>query len=276
MTASNRDPGAIFRALHQPGNPFVLANAWDVGSARVLAALGAQALATSSAAHGFTMGRPDQGNVTRDEALAHAQDLIAATPLPVSGDFENGFGHSPEECAETVRLSGEIGLAGICIEDAALPEDRAYPFQEAVERVRAAAAAARALKSDFFFVARADGMMNGHYDFDEALRRLVAFQDAGADGIYAPYPPSLSHLARICAATTVPVNVLVAGPMSQHSRTQFATAGVSRISLGSALARRTHRTLVETTQNILNGDFTELGNAFPGADMDKLLAKGSQ
>ena len=109
------DIGAQFRDLHQRGNPFILANAWDVGSAKMLAGLGAQAIATSSAAHAFTLGRPDGGHVTRDEALAHAQDLVAATNLPVSGDFENGYGDAPEDCAETVRLSAEVGLAGISI-----------------------------------------------------------------------------------------------------------------------------------------------------------------
>ena len=124
-----------FRDLHRKGDPFILANAWDAGSARMLTALGAPAIATSSAAHAFTLGRPDGGTVTRDEALAHAQALVAAVNLPVSGDFENGFGHAPEDCAETVRLSAEVGLAGISIEDAALPENRAYPFEEAVERI---------------------------------------------------------------------------------------------------------------------------------------------
>jgi len=150
-----------FRTLHQKGNPFVLVNVWDKGSAQVMAALGAKALATSSSAHGFTLGRPYQGYVSRDESLAHAQDIMSATDLPVSGDFENGFGDDPETCAETVRLSAEIGLAVICIEDEQLPSGGAYEFDLAVERVRAAASAAKAYKNDFFFVARADGMMNG-------------------------------------------------------------------------------------------------------------------
>ena len=141
------DPGPAFRALHRPGNPFILANAWDVGSARMLAALGAEAIATSSAAHAFTLGRPDGGHVTRDEALAHAQELVAATSVPVSGDFENGFGDAPETCAQTVRLAAEVGLAGISIEDTELPDSGAYAFDLAVERIRAAAAAALARSS---------------------------------------------------------------------------------------------------------------------------------
>ena len=205
-----------FRDLHKPGHPFILANAWDAGSAKMLAGLGAPAIATSSAAHVFTLGRPDGGHVTRDEALAHAADLVAAVDVPVSGDFENGFGHAPEVCAETVRLSAEVGLAGISIEDAALPDDRAYPFDEAVERIRAAAAAARALPRDFVLVARADGVMNGHYDIEEALRRIRAFDDAGADCLYVPMPKTVADLQRVIAATETPVNVLVAGKPSSR------------------------------------------------------------
>ncbi len=158
-----REIGAKFRALHQPGNPFILANAWDVGSARMLAALGAPAIATSSAAHAFTLGRPDMGHVSRDEALSHACAIAAAVNVPVSGDFENGFGEAPETCAETVRLAAEAGIAGISIEDTALPSATPCAFDLAVERIRAAAA--RALPGDFVLVARADGLMNGQYLF---------------------------------------------------------------------------------------------------------------
>ncbi|WP_010139289.1 isocitrate lyase/PEP mutase family protein, partial [Oceanicola sp. S124] len=166
------DPAPAFRALHRRGEPFVLANAWDAGSARMLAALGAEAIGTSSAAFGFTLGRPD-GNITRDEALAHASALVAATPLPVSGDFENGFGDAPEIVAETVRLAAEAGLAGISIEDNPSGGATSYDRALSVERIRAAAAAARALPRDFVLVARADGVMNGTYDMDEALARTA-------------------------------------------------------------------------------------------------------
>ena len=261
-----------FRDLHTPGDPFILANAWDVGSAKMLAALGAPAIATSSAAHAFTLGRPDGGLVSRDEALAHAQDLVAAVNVPVSGDFENGFGHDPDTCAETVRLSAEIGLAGISIEDAAVPDDRAYPFDEAVARIRAAAAAARALPGDFILVARADGVMNGHYDIDEALRRIRAFDEAGADCLYVPMPNTMDDLNRVIAATGKPVNVLVAGPYAKHSRADYAAMGAARLSLGSALARVTHRAILDAGQAMFGeGDFSPLSAAMPGADVDKLL-----
>ena len=261
-----------FRDLHRPGQPFILANAWDAGSTKMLAGLGAPAIATSSAAHAFTLGRPDGGHVTRDEALAHAADLVAAVDVPVSGDFENGFGHAPEDCAETVRLSAEVGLAGISIEDAALPDDRAYPFDEAVERIRAASAAARALPRDFVLVARADGVMNGHYDIEETLRRVRAFDDAGADCLYVPMPKTVEDLQRVIAATEKPVNVLVAGRYAKLPLTVLAAMGAARLSLGSALARVTHRAIHDAGVAMFeNGDFSALTAAMPGVEVDAFL-----
>lgn len=265
------DPGPAFRALHRKGDPFVLCNAWDIGSAKVLAALGAEALATSSSAHAFTRGEPD-GGITRDQALAHASEIVAATPLPVSGDFENGFGEAPDTCAETVRLAAEAGLAGISIEDTALPGDGAYDFDLAVERIRAAAAAARALPRDFVLVARADGILQGSYDTDEALRRLLAFEEAGADCLYAPLPPSFEALERICASITAPVNALVSGPFASYTRDDFARIGVARLSLGGSLARVTHRALIDTAEEILSeGSFSGLKNSVSGAKVDAML-----
>lgn len=274
---TRHDPGPAFRALHQPGNPFILANVWDCGSARLMAAMGAKALATSSGAHAFTLGRPDLGTLSRDEALAHASDLVAATALPVSGDFENGFGEAPETVAETVRLSAEAGLAGICIEDTALPAKSAYDYDLAVERISAAASAARALPRDFVLVARADGILTGAYDIDEALRRLHAFADAGADCLYAPMPKSLGDLQRICAAVNKPVNALAAGPFARVSRAEFAAAGVARISIGAALARLTHRIILDAGRAMLeNGDFSALSNAAPASLSDPMLVQGAE
>jgi 2-methylisocitrate lyase-like PEP mutase family enzyme len=267
------DIGARFRALHRPGDPFVLANAWDEGSAKMLKALGARAIGTSSAAHAFTLGRPDGGHVTRDEALAHAERLHAATGLPVSGDFENGFGAAPEVVAETVRLSAEAGLAGISVEDTDLPGEAPYPFDLAVERIRAAAAAARALPRDFVLVARADGVMTGAYDIEVALRRIRAFDEAGADCLYVPLPGTMAELARVVSATRKPVNALAAGPFVTVTRAEFARAGVGRISLGAALARVTHRAIRDAGRAILgDGDFSVLGQSMPGAEVDRMLA----
>lgn len=268
------DIGATFRALHHTGGAFILANVWDAGSARMLYALGAQALATSSAAHAFTLGRPDGGTLTRDEALAHAQTIVAATPLPVQGDFENGFGDDPDTCAQTVRLAAEIGLAGICIEDTALPGDAPYAFDLAVDRIRAAAAAARSLPHDFVLTARADGVMLGSYDTTEGLRRLQAFQDAGADCVYAPVLPDMDTVRQYVGALRAPLNVLVAGGFAAHTRADYAAAGVARLSLGSALARVTHRAIHDAGLEMFGqGAFKTLQNGIQWSIVDALLSK---
>ncbi|WP_375691322.1 oxaloacetate decarboxylase [Pseudooceanicola sp. LIPI14-2-Ac024] len=265
------DPGPAFRALHRKGDPFILCNAWDLGSAKVLAALGAQALATSSSAYAFTRGAPD-GDLTRDDALAHAEEIVKATPLPVSGDFENGFGEAPETVAETIRLGAEVGLAGLSIEDTALPGDGAYDFDLAVERIRAAVAAARALPRDFVLVARADGILRGSYGIDEAIRRLKAFEAAGADCLYAPMPESFADLERICTEVAAPVNALIAGPFASYTRADFARIGVARLSLGGSLARVTHRALIDAAEEMLEeGSFSLLKNSVSGAKVDGML-----
>lgn len=265
-----------FHDLHQQGC-FVIPNPWDRGSARMMAGLGAKALATSSAAHAFTLGRPDMGGVTRDEALAHAADLIAATPLPVSGDFENGFGDTPGEVAETVRLSGEVGLSGISVEDTQMvPGNPAYAFDLAVERIRAGVAAARALGRPFIFCARADGVMNGSYDLAEGIRRLQAFEAAGADLLYIPVPPGRAELAQVLASVTKPVNALAAGPLKSLSVAELAGMGVRRISTGSHIARLTHAAIRNSVQAMLGqGSFAPLQGTASGDDIDELLLKGS-
>lgn len=268
------DRGAEFRALHRPGDPFVLANVWDRGTARMLESLGAKALATSSAALAFTLGRPDGGTVTRDESLTHAEDLVAAVGVPVQGDFENGFGADPETCAETVRLAAEAGLAGICLEDTDLPGTAPYDFDLSVERIRAAAAAARALPRDFVLTARADGVMLGSYSFDEALRRARAFEAAGADCLYVPHPGTIAELERLCAALAAPVNVLMAGPWTRYGREDLAPTGVARISLGSSLARVTQQVLLDAGREILGeGGFGCLAQAAQGSEIDALLKR---
>lgn len=279
MSPAMHDPGPAFRALHRPGNPFILANAWDRGSARLLAALGAEAIGTTSAGFAFTLGLPDGARITRDEALAHAEALVAATPLPVSADLENGYAEGPEGVAETVRLACEAGLAGLSIEDTALPEQGAYPFDLALERVRAAAGAARALPRDVVLVARADGVMTGAYDLAEGIRRLQAFEAAGADCLYLPMPASMAEVALVCRSVSAPVNALAAGPFARHTRAEFAGAGVARISLGSALARATHRVIVDAGRAMFGeGSFAPLlrGPEGGGAAIDALLGRGAR
>jgi len=265
-----------FHALHQSGC-FVIPNPWDVGSARIMAALGAKALATTSAGFAFTLGRPDMGHVSRDEALAHAETIIAATPLPVTGDFENGFADDPDGVAETIRLAAEIGLSGCSIEDTMMVDGNpAYEFDLAVERVRAAAAAARALGRPFVFCARADGVMNGAYDTGEAIRRIKAFEAAGADLLYVPMPPDMASLKRIVDSVSRPVNGLAAGRFANFSKDEFAAAGLRRISVGSAVARATHKVIVDATTAMLdNGDFSPLLAVTPGSETDALLLKGA-
>lgn len=265
-----------FHDLHSQGC-FVIPNPWDRGSARMMAALGARALATSSAAHAFTLGRPDLGGVTRDEALAHAADLIAATDLPVSGDFENGFGDNPEDVAETVRLSAEAGLSGISVEDTQMiPGHAPYAFDLAVERIKAGAAAARALGRPFIFCARADGVMQGTYDLAEGIRRLQAFEAAGADLLYLPVPPGRVELAQVLAAVKKPVNALAAGPLKSMTVAELAAMGVRRISTGSQIARATHAAIQATvTAMLTDGSFQPLLAVASGDEIDALLARGA-
>ncbi|MBP7000526.1 isocitrate lyase/phosphoenolpyruvate mutase family protein [Amaricoccus sp.] len=273
MTA---DVGAALRALHRPGDPFVLANAWDRGSARVLAALGAQAIGTTSAGFAFTRGLPDGARVTLDETLAHCAEIVAATSLPVSGDLENGFAEAPDGVAATVRRAAEAGLAGCSIEDTDLPGDGAYAFFLAVERVRAAAAAARALPRDFVLVARADGLMTGAYALKEAVSRARAFTEAGADCVYVPMLPDLAAVATFCTKAGVPVNVLTAGPLAAATRAELAQAGAARISLGSGLARVAQAAFVAAAREVLDeGRFTALARGAKGAEIDALLARGA-
>ncbi|MEL7461347.1 MAG: isocitrate lyase/phosphoenolpyruvate mutase family protein [Pseudomonadota bacterium] len=264
-----------FGELHGAGC-FVMPNPWDVGSARVMAAMGAKALATSSAAHAFTLGRPDMGGVTRDEALAHAEELVAATPLPVSGDFENGFADAPDDVAETLRLAGEVGLSGCSIEDTQMaPGNPAYAFDLAVERIEAAVAAGRAMGRPFVLTARADGVMNGVYDIAEGIRRLQAFEAAGADCLYLPVPPDVEGLRAVLAAVSAPVNALAAGALARTDIATLAGLGVRRISLGSMPARVTHAALMNAMAGIYQrGTFDGLAGAAPGAEVDALLGKG--
>lgn len=237
-----------------------------------MAALGARALATSSAAHAFTLGRADMA-VSRDEALAHAEAIVAAVPLPASGDFEGGFGDGPEVVAKTVRLGAEVGLSGLSIEDTAADKG-AYGFDLAVERVRAGVAAARGLGRPFVFCARADGVMNGTYDLAEGIRRLQAFEAAGADLLYLPVPPGRRELAQVLAAVKAPVNALAAGPLRDLTVAEMAAMGVRRISTGSQVARVTHAALREAVVGLMAGDLSVLKAAASGDEMDALLARG--
>lgn len=259
----------LFRALHIPGDPLVMPNPWDIGSAKVLAALGARALATTSAGHAFTIGKPDMGRVTADEAFAHAEDIVAASDLPVNADFENGYGTDPDTAAATVRRAAEIGLAGCSIEDTDMDSDGpgAYAFDLTMERAKACVAAAK--ESGIVLTLRADGYLTRAYDADEAIRRCQAYAEIGADVIYAPLlkPEMAKRLAEIGP----PVNVLAVGKMSEYSVAELGGLGAARISVGSALARLTHKVILEAGAAILSGDLTPLLEAPKGGMVDDYL-----
>ena len=264
-----------FHDLHQKGC-FVMPNPWDTGSARLMAGLGAKALATSSAAHAFALGRVDGGTLSRDEALAHAEMIVQATNLPVNGDFENGFGDDPDTVAETIRLAAEVGLSGCSIEDTIPATATSYDFPHAVARIKAASAAARALKRPFILCARADGVMQGSYDLAEGIRRLQAFESAGADLLYIPIPPGAAELRHIIAAVHKPVNALAAGPLRHLSVPELAALGVRRISLGGQVMRMAQTAIVTSVRAMLtDGSFAPLLSGLPGSEIDDLLHKGS-
>ena len=264
-----------FADLHQSGC-FVIPNPWDIGTARMMAALGAKALATSSAGYAFTLGRPDMGRVTRDEMLTHAKEIVAATDLPVSGDFENGFGDDPETVAETVRLAGEAGLSGCSIEDTMMTQGNpSYDFELAVERIKAAVSAARGLGRPFILCARTDGVMNGTYDTSEAIRRAQAFEAAGADLLYAPVLPDRNALETFTKSVRKPVNALAAGAVQSMSVAEVAALRVRRISTGSKIARVTHRAVHDCVAEMLGGGtFANFNAAMSGDAVDALLDQG--
>ncbi|MEP2031126.1 MAG: isocitrate lyase/phosphoenolpyruvate mutase family protein [Paracoccaceae bacterium] len=257
-----------FRSLHVPGKPVVMPNPWDIGSAKVMAGIGALALATTSSGYGFTQGLIDGGRMTRDVALQHAADICTAVDLPVNGDFENGFGDCPETVAETVRLAAEAGLAGVSIEDTAVPETHSYSFDLALARIEAAVAAAR--KAGIVLTARADGWLMQSYDQAEALRRCQSFANAGADVIYAPLVDATT--IRALADTGVPVNLLAAGDMRDLTTEQIGALGAARISIGGGLARVTQQVVIDGTRAMLErGDFTVLKGAANTAEIEAML-----
>jgi 2-methylisocitrate lyase-like PEP mutase family enzyme len=237
MALSPVEKAQRFAALHNGPRTFVIPNPWDAGSAIALATLGFQALATSSAAAAMVLGRKD-GQLSRDEAIAHARAIVQATDLPVSADLENGFGHTPADAALTIRLAGEIGLMGGSIEDASGdPSKPIYDFAHSVERVTAAAEAARALPVPFILVARTENFVRGINDLDDTIRRLQAFEQAGADVLFAPGLPSIDAVRMVCAAVKKPVNFMAGIKTKSFSVAELEAAGVRRISLATSLYR---------------------------------------
>jgi 2-methylisocitrate lyase-like PEP mutase family enzyme len=258
-----------FRALHQRAGAFVIPNPWDVGSARLLASLGFEALATTSAGLAFSLGRPE-GLLSREEVLAHCRAIVGATGLPVSADLEKGFGDSPESAAETIRAAAETGLAGCSIEDhTGRRDDPIYDAILAVERIAAAVEAARGLGRDFVLTARCENFLWERPDLDDTLRRLQAFEAAGADVLYAPGLRDLEAIRTVCAALKKPVNVVMGLPGAAFTVRELAEAGVKRISVGSALARLAYGACIAAAEEIAaTGSFTALSDAIGFAALE--------
>ncbi|MCI4665035.1 MAG: isocitrate lyase/phosphoenolpyruvate mutase family protein [Neomegalonema sp.] len=269
----------VFARLHQREGAFIMPNPWDIGTARMLAGRGAEALATTSAGLAFTHGLPDGGSITIAQSVAHAKELDDATAVPVSADLENGGGATPEDAADAVKAAVDAGLAGCSIEDVAYDgAGEAYGFDLAVARIRAAVqASADARIEGFQLTARADGGMAGAYDLEEAVKRLQAFEAAGADVLYTPMPPDPDALKKICAAVKKPVNALAAGTFLELTRRDFISLGVKRISIGSSLARAAQAAIDKIACAMLDhGDFGMMIGGMASADSDTLLAKGTR
>jgi 2-methylisocitrate lyase-like PEP mutase family enzyme len=275
MRATQSDKGRRFQALHERAGAFIIPNPWDAGTARILEQLGFEALTTTSAGLAYTLGKRDgTGYVTRDETIANAKAIADATDLPVAADLENGFGDSPEAAAETIRLAGDVaGLVGGSIEDstgnAANP---IYDFAHAVERIAAAVEAARAFAFPFVLVARAENYLHGRADLDDTIRRLQAFEAAGADALYAPGLTKAEEIRAVCSSVTKPVNVVMGLRSGSFSVEELAAMGVRRISVGSSLSRAALTGFMSAAREMKeHGTFTYAESAIPYADVNALM-----
>ncbi len=268
------DKARAFRALHDRNKLFVIPNPWDGASAKILASLGFEALTTTSAGTAFQLGRVDgEGLVSRDETIANARLVAGATSLPVAGDLENGFGSSPEDAAEAIRQAHEAGLVGGSIEDATGdPQNPIYDFTLAVERVHAAAEASRKLGTDFVFVARAENYLHGRAAFDDTLRRLQAFEAAGADVLFAPGLPGLDAIATVCREVGKPVNVVQGFKGGTFTLAELEGAGVRRVSAGGSFVRAALTGLRNAALEVRDaGTFTYVDGIMTTAQVSAIL-----
>lgn len=268
------DKARAFRALHDRSKLFVIPNPWDGASAKILASLGFEALTTTSAGTAFQLGRVDgEGLVSRDETIANARLVAGATSLPVAGDLENGFGPSPEDAAEAIRQAHAAGLVGGSIEDATGdPQNPIYDFTLAVERVQAAAEASRKLGTDFVFVARAENYLHGRADFDDTLRRLQAFEAAGADVLFAPGLPGLDAIATVCREVGKPVNVVQGFKGGTFTLAELEGAGVRRVSAGGSFVRAALTGLRNAALEVRDaGTFTYVDGIMTTAQVSAIL-----
>ena len=262
-----------FTALHRGADLFVMPNPWNIGTARILTALGFDALATTSAGFAFSIGRRDStGGISRDEILANAREIVEATHLPVSADLEGGFGDAPSDCADTVKMAAAVGLVGGSIEDATgNPQSPIYEFDHAVDRVAAACEAARG--EPFVLTARAENYLYGRPDLDNTIRRLQAFAEAGADVLYAPGLPSLDAIRQVCSAVDKPVNVVMGLMGAPFSTEELRNAGVKRISVGGSFARAALGGFMRAANEVReHGTFTYAADAIPDAEASEFMA----
>lgn len=269
---SQWEKGRTFRALHERELPFIIPNAWDVGSSRLLAHFGFEALATTSMGYAFSRGRLDN-SLDREETLAYASRIVSATPLPVSADLEKGFSDSPEVVAETIRFAANVGLVGGSIEDATGEPDRSiYELHHAVERVRAGAEAAHSLPFPFTFTARAENYLRGRPDIRDTVRRLQAYQEAGADVLYAPGLTTREEIATVVSSVDRPVNVVMGLQGVQLTLAELSGLGVKRVSVGSALYRTAIGAFMRAIQEMQeSGSFSFAGRAAAPHELSRIM-----
>jgi 2-methylisocitrate lyase-like PEP mutase family enzyme len=272
MNVSQTEKADRFRALHHGSGAFLIPNPWDIGSARILAGLDFKALATSSAASASVIGRKDH-ELTRDESLAHVRSIVDATDLPVSADFGKGFGDEPEVVAETIRLAAQAGLVGCTIEDSTGNQDRPlYDFSLAVERIAAAAGAARALQFPFMLTARAHNFLYPAATIDDTIARLQAFEKAGAEVLFAPGLPDLASVRQVCAAVSKPVNFMVGIKGKSFSVRELEAAGVKRISFATSFYRAAMTGLLNAVREAKDkGQFNFLDQCVTTAELNQLM-----
>lgn len=271
--ASRQEKYETFRALHEREGAFVMPNPWDAGTARILSAMGFEALATTSAGYAFSAGRRDSfASLPRGALLENARAIVEASDLPVSADLEDGFGAAPETCAETIGLACEVGLVGGSIEDATgNPKDPIFEKGAAIERVRAAAEAAKG--KGFLLTARAENHLWGRPDLGDTIARLQGFSEAGADVLYAPGLPDLEAIATVCREVDRPVNVVMGLQGTMYSVAQLAGAGVRRISVGGSFARAALGAVMRAAEEVLKqGTFGYAGQAAPNDVLSAMMS----